>query len=56
MTLEASHERYKQVVRSSSQPIIVRTGSPLLPELWGEEEPLHEVKAYQPDTLTEYSE
>ena len=25
-------------------------------ELWGEEEPPHEVKAYQTDTLTEYGE
>ena len=31
-------------------------GTPELPELWGEEELPHEIKAYQPDTLIEYGE
>ena len=31
-------------------------GSPQRPALWGEEEPPHEVKAYQPDMPTEYGE
>lgn len=32
------------------------SGSPTRPACWGEEEPRHEVKAYQPDTPSEYSE
>ena len=39
-----------------SQSAFASGGSPQLPELWGEEEPPHEVKAYQTDTLTEYGE
>ena len=35
---------------------VAHSGSPQLPELWGEEEPRHEVKAYLRDTPTEYSE
>ena len=31
-------------------------GSPKSPAFWGEEEPPHEVKAYQPDMPTEYGE
>ena len=31
-------------------------GSQRAPARWGEEEPQHEVKAYQPDMPTEYSE